>query len=84
MKFKQIHPFLHVIHKMNCFVRHFVRFGEYDTRTKEDGPHEDVFVHLAVPHERHNDLLKINDISLIHLVRDVVFNGNLSLLFSFR
>lgn len=59
-----------------CFTRFFVRLGEYDIRTDDDGPHEDIGISSIVPHEEYNDPLKINDIALLHLVRHVKFKGH--------
>lgn len=60
---------------ISLIVRLFVRLGEYDTRTENDGQHEDIDVALAVKHEQFNDKLIINDIAMVYLVRQVVFNG---------
>lgn len=60
------------------FNRYFARLGEYDTKDENDGPHEDIEISSSVSHEEFDDPLKINDIALIHLVRDVVFKGELT------
>lgn len=63
----------------------FVRLGEHDTSTTEDGPHKDVLINYIDRHEDFNSDLRINDIAIIHLWEDVSFTGAvkvLSLLFS--
>lgn len=53
----------------------FARLGEYDIRTTEDGPHQDVEIADAIPHEHYHEELVINDIAIIHLMRDIEFTG---------
>lgn len=52
-----------------------VRLGEHDF-TKKDGQRQDIRIALAEPHEKHDDVLKLNDIAILHLYYDVKFNGN--------
>lgn len=53
-----------------------VRLGEHDFTTTKDGQHQDIRIALAEPHEKHDDVLKLNDIAILHLYYDVLFNGN--------
>lgn len=56
-------------------VRAFVRLGEYDTGTDDDGPHTDVDVAEYLQHEDFDRKSLENDIALIYLEHDVNFNG---------
>lgn len=51
-----------------------VRLGEYDTSTTEDGEHLDVYIDKTVAHGRIPRWF-IDDIGMLYLVKDVVFNG---------
>ena len=53
------------------------RLGEHDFRTETDGDHVDVRVDRSIPHAQYDKRLMINDIAILHLSRDVKFNGNL-------
>lgn len=55
--------------------RIFVRLGEHDLRTTEDAPHKDIVIHRSVPHKEFDPELKLNDIAIIYLSRDVEFSG---------
>lgn len=54
-----------------------MRLGEYDIRTIDDGPHEDIEVLRWEPHQQYDSRLIIHDIGMIYLNRDVIFNGEL-------
>lgn len=43
--------------------------------TVDDGPHEDVGIARFQKHEKWDSKLLINDIAILHLERDVEFNG---------
>lgn len=60
-----------------------MRLGEHDTRLAKDDSRMEVEISSAIPHERFNRTLKINDIALIHLAKHVEFTGRLSLLSSY-
>lgn len=49
--------------------------GEHDIRHEDDISRADIEVSLAIPHEKFNDSLKINDIALITLSKHVKFTG---------
>lgn len=49
--------------------------GEFDVSTLEDGDHEDVGIARIQQHEKWDKKLLINDIAILHLERDVIFNG---------
>lgn len=57
------------------FERFVVRLGEYDLRTEDDGPHEDILIDRGVPHTSYSELFGVNDIAMIYLEHDVEFNG---------
>lgn len=62
---------------------YMVRLGAHDFTATVDENHEDVRVASYVAHTQFNKSLMINDIAIIHLNRDVQFNGELcSLTFS--
>lgn len=52
-----------------------VRLGEHDTRIMTDGEHQDIPVADEEPHEDFSMYRQINDIAVVYLERDVVFNG---------
>lgn len=52
-----------------------VRLGEYNTSTTEDGQHLDVSIADAESHGNWNLRWLINDIGIVYLDEDVVFNG---------
>lgn len=52
-----------------------MRLGEHDTRTTDDGPHEDVGIARTEIHKKYNGNIYINDIALIYLNRSVIFTG---------
>lgn len=62
-------------------IRIFVRLGEHDTTRNSDGPHQDVIVTRVQKHWGYNIHLKINDIGILYLERDVDFTGKLILFF---
>lgn len=53
-----------------------VRLGEHDFTATKDAQRQDVRIALAEPHENHDDVLKLNDIAVLHLYHDVKFTGN--------
>lgn len=67
--------FFHNIQRSFQFERFVVRLGEYDLRTEDDGPHEDILIDRAVPHASYHELFGVNDIAMIYLEHDVEFNG---------
>lgn len=52
-----------------------VRLGEYNTSTTEDGQHLDVDIADAEAHTNWSLRWLINDIGMVYLDEDVVFNG---------
>lgn len=52
-----------------------MRLGEHDIRTTKDGDHKDVRVAHYEKHEGFSGALKIHDIAIVYLVKDVSFNG---------
>lgn len=56
--------------------RAFVRLGEYDVRTSDNEPHEDVDILQVEVHEDFDLESLENDIAILILERSVVFNGN--------
>lgn len=54
----------------------FARFAEHDVRTEADGPHLDVPIAQWEQHAGWNTELLINDIAMIRLELDIIFNGN--------
>lgn len=57
--------------------RVFARLAEHDISTEEDGPHLDVKVVRAVPHENYNRRQGIKDIGMIYLEHDVDFTSEI-------
>ena len=55
--------------------RFLIRLGEFDTKTSKDEPHLDFWIDKSEKHEEHNENLRINDIAIVHLLRNVEFNG---------
>lgn len=55
--------------------RSFARFGEHDVRD-DDGLHEDVDIEQFEWHEDYDPDSIENDIAILILERNVVFNGN--------
>lgn len=54
-----------------------MRLGEHDTRTTEDGDHQDIPVADEEPHEDFSLKWKMSDIAMVYLAHDVVFNGKI-------
>lgn len=57
-----------------------VRLGEYDLSTKSTVT-EDIGIKRFVSHPEYNSELQLNDIAIVHLVRDVEFTGKLKIEF---
>lgn len=55
--------------------RIFARLGEYDLETTDEVPHQDVVIARSVPHKEFDPEMKLNDIAIIYLSRDVKFTG---------
>lgn len=53
-----------------------MRLGEFDVSTESDGPHQDIRIDHVVRHEKFDKFHMINDVAILHLVRDVEFTGN--------
>lgn len=66
-----------MIIKLHEFDRWFVRLGEYDVTTTTDGRHEDILVRQWRKHAQYEQNLLLNDIGIILLQHDVIFNGKL-------
>lgn len=62
----------------------FVRLGEYNTDTTDDGKHIDIAIDRLEKHRDYTKVPKINDIVVITLVHDVEFTGKLKSFFSFN
>lgn len=73
----------HVLTAAHCFkvVLNFARLGEWDYNTDSDGPHQDIKIADHEVHEAYNTTIKIHDIAIIYLERDVDFTGELKLNF---
>lgn len=54
----------------------FVRLGEYNTSTTDDGQHEDIVVLRWEAHKQYDTRLLVHDIGMVYLDRDVQFNSN--------
>lgn len=61
-----------------------MRLGEFDTRITSDGEHQDIAVVDEEPHEDFSMKWQINDIAIVYLERDVVFNGKLTEIFNLK
>lgn len=57
--------------------------GEYDTSTTDDGEHQDIKISKVQPHEDFEPELFLNDIAILNLEREVVFNGKVHGFLSF-
>lgn len=55
----------------------FARLAEHDVRTETDGQHVDIRIASWAQHEGWNPELLINDIAMIKLAQDIIFNGKL-------
>lgn len=66
---------IQLIIELHEFARWFVRLGEYDVTTTTDGRHVDIVVREWKKHTEFEPNLLLNDIGMILLERDVVFNG---------
>lgn len=55
----------------------FVRLGEHDTWDRSD--HIDVDIARIENHAQYDHALKVNDVSVVHLVKDVEFTGKFGL-----
>lgn len=53
--------------------------GEHDIRTLSDGIHQDIFIVKSKSHPFYNRQTYANDIAVIHLGRDVIFNGTVKI-----
>lgn len=62
---------------MNYFPRKFVRLGEHDLRTTDDGPHQNIPIVRSVKHPQQYSYYKLNDIAVLHLELDVEFSGEI-------
>lgn len=71
----------HVLSASHCFKRpcNFVRLGEHNTLTTDDGDHVDVPIKDVQMHENYKWLSQINDIAIVYLKHDVDFTGKLEL-----
>lgn len=71
-------PSRHVLSAAHCLNSElwFVRLGEYDFTTIDDGPHEDILILRWQQHQQYNARLIIHDLGMIYLARDVFFNGD--------
>lgn len=71
----------HVLSASHCFKRpcNFVRLGEYNTLTTEDGKHIDVPIKHVEMHENYKWISQINDIAIVYLKFNVEFTGKLKL-----
>lgn len=67
----------HVLSAAHCINRqlHMVRLGKHRFTTQSDGDYDDVRVVRSVPHAHFDKKLMINNIAIVHLARDVHFNG---------
>lgn len=79
MGFTIFHEFIMYGYNNKCHFtyyhkRYIVRVGEHDF-TKKDSRRQQIRIELAEPHEEHDDILKRNDIAILHLYHDVDFNG---------
>lgn len=54
---------------------YMVRLGEHDYASQSEKARQDIRVARAVPHAQYDKSLMINDIAILHLSRDVQFNG---------
>lgn len=54
-----------------------VRLGEYDTNTETDGKHIDIAIARHVNHQQYDNLIKVHDVSVVHMAQDVDFTGKL-------
>lgn len=59
-----------------CFFRIFS-----DTKTTADGAHLDVNITGFDKHKGYEDLYKLNDVAVVYLQHDVIFNGNFEITF---
>lgn len=73
----------HVLSAAHCinYALYMVRLGEHDYRTDTEADHDDVRVVRSVPHSQYDKRLMINDIAILHLARDIHFNGKLHFFF---
>lgn len=55
--------------------RWLARLGEYDIRTENDGKHEDILIADSKGHPEYDAWYTVNDIGIVYLKHDVVFNG---------
>lgn len=53
--------------------RIFARLGEHDLRITD--AHQDIVIDRTVPHKEFDPEMKLNDIAIIYLKRDVEFSG---------
>lgn len=57
--------------------RNFVRLGEHNLFTEDDGPNEEIEIVKVTKHMYYDTPKHANDIAVITLARDVTFSGNL-------
>lgn len=71
----------HVLTAAHCMnnALYMVRLGEHDYASQSGTAREDVRVSRRVPHSQYDSRLMINDIAILHLARDVNFNGKLNI-----
>lgn len=66
--------------KFQCCNRSFVRLGEHDLSTTDDGEVQDVKVIKSQPHEKYNKKDGTNDIAILYLEHDVNLTSELILI----
>lgn len=66
-----------ILNVFSLLTRAFARFGEHDVRTEADGPHVDVPVARWEQHHGWNEPLLINDVAMVRLAQDIIFNGKI-------
>lgn len=72
----------HVLTAAHCIqdeLLNNVRLAEHDTRTTDDGQHQDIGIAFSDVHEEYDEEIDLNDIAIVHLEHDVEFNGKLRL-----
>lgn len=67
----------HILTAAHCIKDNlwFVRLGEYDVTRTDEGRHEDIAIREWRKHEHYEAKLLLNDIAMLLLERDVIFNG---------
>lgn len=49
--------------------------GAHNLRTDDDGTYQEIPIARSVKHPRYEPNLYLNDVAILHLVRDVEFSG---------